>query len=404
MKNSLRKLLFVLYLVAVIGVSAFAQSKIVAEPACAGEDIEFTVNIDPNANGNPQLQWDFGDGNTDNQSNSTPVKTVLNTHAYDVGNTYTVTVTISYTGGTTPDETVNKQIKVYKRPPASFYFGEVEAACAGEAVTLSVNTYGNNVLWSTGDSKTEITVRKEGKYKAVVYSDNMCTAPEGIDPNNPLGEVEVVFFAHPEFTHSPADVEYDRTADDAGLGERIELTQNTEIDNSTVEYTWNPSASVRKESDGVFYVNPENSLTYTVTAERTHNGLDQGPLVCSAEHQVKVDVVVINGNESTPFTSNNVFMPGSVRNNVWMMNGDNELKWYEDCKLIIYNVWGQEVFVEDRIGNLRGFPDYIWDGTSNDGDELPADTYYYLVQCSNCNCEPNPQKNEHTGTVTIMRK
>jgi len=191
------------------------------------------------------------------------------------------------------------------------------------------------------------------------------------------------------------------------LGLPVTVWVNGAVDypTSPVVLKWDPNQTVK--SDGSwdkFRLTPERSMTYTLTATQTHTAQPQD-VICTAQRLVTVDVIVIRGNESTPFAANNVFMPGSARNQYWMMATDNELSWYKNCKLIIYNTWGQEVFVADKIENLPGYADgEIWDGKSNDGEELPNDTYYYLVKCSNCGCEPNPQANEHAGAVSIIRK
>jgi len=392
MKNSIKKLILVLSLVAVIGVSAFAQSAIMVTPECAGTPLEFEVKLDPKATGTASFAWSF-------KKTTNPA-----IYTYETGGMYPVSVTITFTGGSTPPEVVNTTAEVFKRPNAGFNFGTHAAACAGEPVMLSVNTYGNAVLWSTGETTDRISATTAGKYKAVVYNENLCTASVDNGSGGKLGEVEVMFYNHPEIKEL-VDVTYNRTEDKTGTGEQVIVDQMSNTYTGEISYSWNPSTSVRGGSTfDEFYLNPEKTMTYVITANQKHIVPTQGELICSAQRQVTVNVVVINGNESTPFNANNVFMPGTVYNNVWMMNGDNELSWYKNCKLIIYNIWGQEVFVADKIEGVKGYPDHIWDGVSSDGEELPADTYYYLVQCSDCNCEPNPQNNEWTGTVTIMRK
>ncbi len=70
---------------------------------CTGDNTTFTIN-------NPQRiqsqRWNFGDGNTSTEQNPT--------HAYSKSGTYTVTLTATYTNGTT--QTTNKNITISETP------------------------------------------------------------------------------------------------------------------------------------------------------------------------------------------------------------------------------------------------------------------------------------------------
>jgi gliding motility-associated-like protein len=49
-----------------------------------------------------------------------------------------------------------------------------------------------------------------------------------------------------------------------------------------------------------------------------------------------------------------------------------EVLYKDVCRLIVYNRWGAEVYRTDAYKN-------DWAGTTSDGDELPAGTYYFYV-------------------------
>ncbi len=66
---------------------------------------------------------------------------------------------------------------------------------------------------------------------------------------------------------------------------------------------------------------------------------------------------------------------------------------YENAKIKIYNRWGKMV-KEIKSGSLSNTK--IWDGTDENGNLLPYDTYYYII-------ELGIKNKQLTGTITIIR-
>ena|GEM_PF-1514823 len=62
-------------------------------------------------------------------------------------------------------------------------------------------------------------------------------------------------------------------------------------------------------------------------------------------------------------------------------------------ELIIYNRWGTEVFRKINFTNEPG-----WDGRNNDGNELPEDTYYYILNVTKGN-----QTDNYKGYIVLKR-
>ena len=63
---------------------------------------------------------------------------------------------------------------------------------------------------------------------------------------------------------------------------------------------------------------------------------------------------------------------------------------YEDALISIFNRWGEVVY------QTSGGPSFEpWDGT-NEGEELPVGTYYYVIDLNN---SEDPQ----SGPITIVR-
>jgi gliding motility-associated-like protein len=72
---------------------------------------------------------------------------------------------------------------------------------------------------------------------------------------------------------------------------------------------------------------------------------------------------------STLITIYDAFSPNNDgRNDVWNIGN---ISLYPDCKVTIFNTWGNEVF------SSKGYTE-PWDGKYNDKD-LPAGTYYYII-------------------------
>ncbi len=72
-------------------------------------------------------------------------------------------------------------------------------------------------------------------------------------------------------------------------------------------------------------------------------------------------------------------------NEVWNIPN---ISMYPDCKIAIFNTWGNKVFSSD------GYPE-PWDGTYN-GKDLPAGTYYYIIDL-------NDGSDPLSGPVSIVR-
>jgi gliding motility-associated-like protein len=81
----------------------------------------------------------------------------------------------------------------------------------------------------------------------------------------------------------------------------------------------------------------------------------------------------------------NAFSPnGDGINDVWAID---DLKEYPDCKVSVFNRWGQELFQSTGYGRP-------WDGTYN-GKPVPFATYYYIIIL--------PGKKPYSGWVVLLK-
>jgi len=122
-------------------------------------------------------------------------------------------------------------------------------------------------------------------------------------------------------------------------------------------------------------------------------GLDEGEHTiivtdgnsCTADTIILIDT--IPGPAPTlPVTIYDAFSPNDdLKNDVWNI-GNIDL--FPNCVIKIYNTWGKLVFESDGYHEP-------WDG-KHDGKDLPAGTYYYIIDLGEGN-------DKFTGTVNIVK-
>ncbi len=133
---------------------------------------------------------------------------------------------------------------------------------------------------------------------------------------------------------------------------------------------WSGKEPLENADSPSIEVSPDVTQTYIVTA-RNSNG---------CESSDTVTVLVLN-----KFPVPNAFSPNNDgRNDTWEIPN---IEKYPDCKIVIFNRWGNEVFQSTGYRSP-------WDGTLN-GSLLPADTYYYTLRLS-------PEHTPVKGSVVIF--
>lgn len=153
--------------VTVTGVQGFGLS-LSAGPYCAGKAIEFY------GSGTDVLSWlwAYDDGATNGAQN--------NSHAYEFGGTYIVSLTAENYGGCT--QTIDTTIVVSNGPPRdTITYSPDLSICEGDSVTLTAPTgTGYTYLWNTGATTQSIAVSTAGSYEVTVSDADSCsytTAP-----------------------------------------------------------------------------------------------------------------------------------------------------------------------------------------------------------------------------------
>jgi gliding motility-associated-like protein len=136
--------------------------------------------------------------------------------------------------------------------------------------------------------------------------------------------------------------------------------------------------------------NPENRITnISDLVDDTREGIIVQWTVEKGICVAQVDSLVIRLQEiftPTGFTPN-----GDGINDYLKFNGLENAAEYE---IVIFNRWGTEVF--RKLGDSDNLE---WDGKNKNGNELPDDTYYYLLNVKN----KNGTSDSHKGFIIIKR-
>ena len=168
------------------------------------------------------------------------------------------------------------------------------------------------------------------------------------------------------------------------VNNKIEQSLTVRSDENDVTYRWLFNADTTDATDTIIYY-LESGL-FTVVATNTYG--------CSASASIKIDLNADNpsfANDSLKIiVKNNILTPGII-------DGANDVLFIDDlssyssaCNVLIYNKWGQIVYINDNYSNLGGFA-----VENNNGRELDAGTYYYVIKTEN--------RKTATGFVDLIR-
>ncbi|WJJ95716.1 T9SS type B sorting domain-containing protein [Algibacter luteus] len=143
--------------ITIFGLPPFIQSffvaKIEANNVCLGNVNSFKIDTDEPID---EINWDFGDGVTSNVQSPE--------HVYEFSGVYTVNATIISMANT---YNLTTQVEIFDNPKIEMqteYF-----ICDAQPIKLSLNTTHDAYLWSTGETKSEITIDTPGSYKITVF-------------------------------------------------------------------------------------------------------------------------------------------------------------------------------------------------------------------------------------------
>ena len=276
-------------------------------------------------------------------------------------------------------------------------------------------------LWSTGETTQSITVTETGDYSVDVTIDS-CTISESVyielefSPEIDLGsdietcfEEQIILDASPS-NMDPSQVTYEWSLDGTVIaGADTATLEVTVIGTYSVVVTNGDCVSqddvvISGRDDLVVDAGADAKLcpdqSYTVTAETEETGvtyswtfdgeevgtdaildlpLDPEVGIVTGEYTVTITIGDCTGSDTVYIDLYDLdfcVIPQGISPNGDQLNDSFDLEFISDrtgiSKLQIFNRFGKLVFERNNYVNE-------WEGLSDDGDELPTGTYYYVL-------------------------
>jgi len=131
---------------------------------------------------------------------------------------------------------------------------------------------------------------------------------------------------------------------------------------SGAQYSWTPTQYLNDPTVPNPSANPDSTTLFIVTVTK-------GACVSSDS----VTVFPIRTPNCIIHIYNGITPNGDNDNNTWHIDG---ILAFPDNRVLIFNRWGSNVWNATRYNNK----DVVWKGHDSSGQELPAGTYYYIVE------------------------
>lgn len=231
--------------------------------------------------------------------------------------------------------------------------------CAGEPVTISLDTTYASYNWSNGESGSSITISAAGSYIVTVTDDNGCTGVSNTATATEKPLLEFDLFADPDSS--------------INLGESTSLNATVDLEGPQVEiYAWSPDVSITCLNCPTPIVSPEADQVYVL--ELTSDG-------CVVRDSILINVVYPNA-----YWIPSAFSPDR--------NGFNDRFFIikESGVTVelfqVFNRWGEKV-------HDATLP---WDGTFK-GELQDLDVYTYIFKLRLA----DGQEIVESGNVTLVK-
>lgn len=251
------------------------------------------------------------------------------------------------------------------------YLGEDQEICDGENYPFTPGSGYSDYNWFDGSDDDTYYADSTGWVWVEVADEYGCTDIDSAYLTvHDLPDVNI--------SVSSPDMDYVNVFEDsiAFLGGQVDyLTLDAGIWNW---YMWNtgesmPSIDVYSE-DIIGGEMSSKTVEYWVTVENEHGCVNSDSISITVVRNLKIP------NAITP-NDDNV-------NEKWRINA---LSLYPDCKVQIFDRWGNLVYLS------KGYDaDDYWDGTDRSGKKLPMASYYYVIDLGN-------GEKPIYGSVTIIR-
>ena len=236
--------------------------------------------------------------------------------------------------------------------------------CLGDSVFIEINeTSFNSYIWENGSIITDRWVypNEYVNIYTLTITDPTCPDSYEVKATVNVDFIDPMPYSNPEIEYGDFPVVLS--------GANLEPYSGN---NTCVEYTWMWTKDTVSNNNGSITVPKLQETDWYYLYVKDSDG-------CLGYDSIYVVVGVIPYEAITP---NNDGV-----NDVWT---PLDIESYENALVQIFNRWGGLVFKSNGGGNYQP-----WDGTNN-GEELPVGTYYYIIDL---NTGDKPQ----TGPITIIR-
>ena len=339
-----------------------------AENACTSTDVQFDYLSDTTTN--RTFDWDFGDGDSDNQPHTT--------HQYSSPGTYDVNLFVEQTyapNSHTCSSEITNQLTVDPLPEPNFTASPIEG-CIPVLVDFNDNSQeilpGATYEWSFGDGGTESSSNPSHEYteaglftvNLLVHNTERCFASISksnyiqVNPNPTAG-----FEPDPWITTM-----------DTPLIEFINLSTS---DSTLIGYEWDfGDGDTSDEENPSHTFQDPGEYEITLRIETINGCWDTTLAVVALTEYVQLFI-------PTAFTPN-----GDGLNDVFQVKGTP----MADYNLYIYNRWGQQVWSTHNY-------EISWNGEDKFGNPVESGSYIYKIQGTDYQKTPVL----YEGTVNVVR-
>ena len=344
----------------------YFASGILHEGECEGTVTTFSTLRIP---GITNIAWDFGDPASGDDNASTALEP---SHVFSSGGTYTVTATITSNGA---QQTATTEVIILPAPGAVAPGSEALSKCADGSGNAAFDLTGLDATILDGQSPTEFTVayyaspEDAASGNAIAPANDFTTAGQliyAVVTNTNTGcqasiQFEVIVLAQPALPGvstfqgcSPFDLVSIAGAPEAGTTYSFHASEGEALDNTGAIAT----------PEG--YIVPGNAGSVFIRATGETGCVQVGELLLEP---------------------GNCIIPRGISPNGDGHNDSFDLSGFDVRMLSIYNRYGTRVYSK---GNYTS----QWSGQSDNGQELPTGTYFYVVEA---------QGGNSTGWVYINR-
>jgi gliding motility-associated-like protein len=317
--------------------------------ACKGSEVSFTNQSTFDNQATPNYSWNFGDGAVSNEKDPK--------HIYTSTGSFSVKLTVSYSGNACPITITNPPLTITDAPAAVITTDlNKSEICPDETLVLLVNGTFTSYLWSTGATTSTLQIKEAGDYSVTVKATNGCEL-KASKTITALPGPEITIQANPEV---------------------IDEGQSVQLEASGLEtYSWTPAEALTDATLPNPVAVPLMSITYTVSGKDNNN----------CKGTASVDVKVRGEAIVKKLKPENFFSPNEdLYSPYWKVEKIDE---YPQCEVAVYDDKGVRVFTAKPYMN-------DWDGSFN-GKRLPDGVYYYIIRCEGEESAPR------SGSITLLR-